>query len=202
MTKIKICGLTSLEEIAYVNDIKPDYIGFVFAESRRKVNKEQAHLLKNVLDKEFKVVGVFVNEPLERVVQLCREGCMDVIQLHGDESREYVALLKEKVSQPVIKVIRVRSREQIIKMSDYPCDYLLLDTYQKGTYGGTGKSLDASLIPDMNRPFILSGGLTEDNVSSMIRRWHPYCVDVSSGVETEGKKDRKKIEAFVAAVRG
>lgn len=201
MTKIKICGLKTLEDVAAVNQVKPDYVGFVFANTKRYVTDAQAKAMREMLLPEIQTVGVFVNEPMEHVIQLCREGTIQMIQLHGDESEAYAKALREKVDNPVIRAIRVQSTQQILAFRNYPCDYFLFDTYKKDTYGGTGETFDRTLIPSINKPFFLAGGLGEDNVQEAIGQCAPYAVDVSSSVETEGNKDVDKIVAFVKKVR-
>lgn len=203
MTKIKICGLKRQEDIHMVNDLVPDYIGFVFAKSSRQVTPEQAGELKERLLPSIKAVGVFVNEELQKIIQLCETGTIDLVQLHGDETHAYIQELKNRISCPVIKAVRVQSSEQIRKAEELSCDYLLLDTYTKGQYGGSGKGFDRTLIPQLKKPFFLAGGLTSDNVAASIEECKacaPYAVDVSSAVETAGVKDRQKIEEFILRV--
>lgn len=208
MTRIKICGLKRPEDVEYVNQYLPDYAGFVFAGSKRKVTDEQAEELGRKLDERIIPVGVFVNEPEEHIVNLVKKGIIRVVQLHGDEDETYILklkeALKESIKEPVkiIKAVRVRSREQILEAEKLPCDYLLLDTWQKDTYGGCGKQFDKSLIPsELTVPYFLAGGLSAENIQENIKTCHPYAVDVSSAVETDGKKDRKKIQEFIERVR-
>lgn len=201
MTKIKICGLKTLEDVAAINQVKADYVGFVFANTKRYVTDAQAKAMREMLLPEIQTVGVFVNEPMEHVIQLCREGTIQMIQLHGDESEAYAKALRKKVDNPVIRAIRVQSTQQILAFRNYPCDYFLFDTYKMDAYGGTGETFDRTLIPSINKPFFLAGGLGEDNVQEAIRQCAPYAVDVSSSVETEGSKDVDKIVAFVKKVR-
>lgn len=205
MTKIKICGLKRQEDIGMVNDLVPDYIGFVFAKSSRQVTAVQAGELKKLLLPSIKAVGVFVNEEQQKIVQLCEMGIIDLVQLHGDETQVYIQELKNRISCPVIKAVRVQSSEQIRNAEELPCDYLLLDTYTKGQYGGSGQVFDRSLIPQLKKPFFLAGGLTADNAAASIsecKKCAPYAVDVSSAVETAGVKDRQKIAEFILRVRG
>lgn len=201
MTKIKICGLTRKEDIESVNRWLPDYIGFVFCESRRQVTPEQAGLLKAGLDSRIKAVGVFVNEPVISIVKLCNTGVIDVVQLHGDESEEYIRELKNQIDCPVIKAVRVKSAEQIWQAEKLSCDLLLLDTYQKEQYGGSGKTFDYSMIPFLQKRFFLAGGLENSNIAQAIEKCNPYGVDISSGVETDGLKDENKIRQIIQTVR-
>lgn len=201
MTKIKICGLTRKEDIESVNRWLPDYIGFVFCESRRQVTPEQAGLLKAGLDSRIKAVGVFVNEPVISIVKLCNTGVIDVVQLHGDESEEYIRELKNQIDCPVIKAVRVKSAEQIWQAEKLSCDLLLLDTYQKEQYGGSGKTFDYSMIPFLQKRFFLAGGLENSNIAQAIEKCNPYGVDISSGLETDGLKDENKIRQIIQTVR-
>lgn len=201
MTKIKICGLKTLEDVEAVNQLQPEYAGFVFAPTKRFVTDTQAKEMREHLLPSIQTVGVFVNEPIEHVVSLCRDGMIDVVQLHGDETEEYARNLRGRITNPIIRAIRVQSRQQILTMADYPCDYFLFDTYKKGTYGGTGEGFDRTLIPKLDKPFFLAGGLQVDTVAEAIAQINPYCVDVSSGVETDGKKSPEKMKEFCRAVR-
>lgn len=200
--KIKICGLKRLEDIQIVNRLKPDFVGFVFAGSKRKVDREQAAVLRKELDPEISAVGVFVNEPVEKIVRLCREGIIQIVQLHGDEESDYIAgIRKELPDIPLIKAVRVQTREQIMAADDLDVDYLLLDTYVKGSYGGSGIAFDKAMIPKLKKPYFIAGGLDAENVNENISRSDPFAVDVSSAVETDGVKDEMKIEKFIERVR-
>ena len=201
MAKIKICGLIRVQDIEAVNEVLPDYIGFVFAESFRRVNHSQAKEMKRLLDERIRAVGVFVNTAQSEIVKLCNDGVIDLVQLHGDEDDRYISELKALIPNPVIKAVRVQSTRQLLQAELLPCDFLLLDTYQKDAYGGSGKSFDRSLIPKLTKPFFLAGGLHAENVAEAIEDCHPYCVDISSGVETDKMKDYKKIKEIVGIVR-
>ena len=197
MTKIKICGLKSMEDISYVNELKPDYIGFVFLKGRaRYVSPEQAGSLRKELDASIPAVGVFVNEPVEQVAALLNDGTIQMAQLHGNEDETYVRTLRSICSSPIIKAFIIKSKEDVERALTFPCDYLLLDNGL-----GTGESFDWSLLENIERPFFLAGGLHSENVKDAIHLIHPFAVDVSSGVETQGKKDYEKIKAFISAVR-
>ena len=201
MIKIKVCGLTRIEDIDFVNEYLPEYIGFVFADSKRKVDDNTAAILKAELDDRIRAVGVFVNEPIEHIVKLCQSKTIDIIQLHGDEDFNYMNQLKREIANPIIKAVRVKSMEQIEKMQSAPCDYLLLDTAVQNQYGGSGLSFDRNLIPLKCRLYFLAGGLNPENVTAALIESSPYCVDVSSGVETNGIKDKEKIKQFIHNVR-
>ncbi len=198
MTKIKICGLQSDNDIAYVNELKPDYIGFVFMQGRRRyVSPERAASMRRMLDPSIQSVGVFVNEPVENVISLLQSGTIQIAQLHGQEDEAYLRTLKSFCDHPVIKAFIIKSGEDMQRALSFPSDYLLLDNGL-----GTGETFDWSLIPEIDRPFFLAGGLTPDNVCKAVSKAHPYGVDTSSGVETDSHKDYQKIKAFINAVRG
>ena len=199
MTRIKICGLSREEDIANVNEAGPDYCGFIIQvpRSRRNVSPERAAELSIRLDGRITPVGVFVNAPAELPARLAREGIIRMIQLHGQEDEDYIQRLRCLTDVPVIQAFSVASREDVRRAKDSSADYVLFD---QGA-GGTGKTFDCGLIGSMDRPFILAGGLTLENLTEAVKRVRPWCVDVSSGVETEGYKDQEKIKAAVAAVR-
>lgn len=197
MTRIKICGLKSMEDITCVNRWKPEYVGFVFLKGRaRYVSPAKAAEMRNALDPSIIPVGVFVNEPPTEVVSLFQNGTIQIAQLHGNEDEAYVKTLRKLCPCPVIKAFIIKSEEDIFKALSFPCDYLLLDNGL-----GTGETFDWSLIQNIDRPFFLAGGLNPENVTKAIRFAHPYAVDVSSGVETDGKKDPDKIQSFISSVR-
>lgn len=200
-TKIKICGLTREEDIAMANELKPDYIGFVFAESRRQVSDEQAGQLKARLSKEILAVGVFVNDSVEHISTLCRKGVIDMVQLHGDEEESFISELKKVTDCPVIRAVRVKDEKDIQKGMESSADYVLLDTFRKDVYGGTGESFDLAWIPAGYRPYFLAGGISSEKVEEIIHKWHPYAVDLSSSVETDGVKDYQKVKEIIRKVR-
>lgn len=198
MTKIKICGLSREEDIAFANELLPDYIGFVFAgKSKRYVSPEKAKSLKSQLEPRIQAVGVFVNETKEKILSLCRDGVIDCIQLHGNESDDLIRGLQSETACPVIRAFRIETAADIENATKSPADWILLD---HGA-GGTGEAFDWSLAGALNRPFFLAGGLAPENVGAAIDACKPYAVDVSSGVETGGVKDYNKMKQLVAAVR-
>ena len=204
MTKVKICGLKRKEDIEFANILLPEYAGFVFAASPRQVSAEQAAKLRAELDLRVRTVGVFVKEDINFIKRLAAERIIDVVQLHGDESQEYCRELRRKINLPVIKVLRVRNIESFESTIDYECDYLLLDTYTKTAYGGSGQRFGnpgGKQLVNVQRPFFLAGGLDAKNVHEALEA-KPYAVDVSGGVETDGSKDFEKMRAFIAAVKG
>lgn len=198
MTKIKLCGLSRMCDIEAVNELKPEYIGFVFAtKSRRYVAPERAAELKKSLRPDICAVGVFVNESPEKVGKLLNEDIIDIAQLHGSEDEEYIRKLRRFTDKPVIKAFRIDDGEDVENAMNSSADYVLLDSGN----GGTGTAFDWKLIRDMKRPYFLAGGLDAGNVGNAVKSLNPYGVDVSSGVETDGYKDRKKMAEFVIAVR-
>ena len=197
MIKIKICGLSRICDIESVNLAKPEYIGFVFAESGRKVTPEQAKELRMKLLPDIIPVGVFVNEKPESIVSIVKSGIIDVIQLHGDETEEYIKEIKDLTGKPIIKAVSVIKAGDVQKFADTKADFLLLDNKS----GGTGKAFDWDLIGEVNKPFFLAGGLNIDNVGLAISKSNPFAVDISSGVEVDGFKDRDKIMAIIRSIR-
>ena len=201
MTEIKICGLKTLEDIKMINRLKPDYVGFVFAGAKRKISFEQAAEMKKYLLPEIKSVGVFVNEAPGRVVFAAESGIIDLIQLHGDEDADYIRSLKSQTDKPLIKAVRVRCAEEIAEAEKLPCDYLLLDSWQAGEYGGSGKTFPWKMIPELTKPYFLAGGLNVENIPEALKLYSPLAVDVSSAAETDGRKDEEKVRALIEAVR-
>lgn len=198
MTKIKLCGLSRTCDIEAANELEPEYIGFVFAlKSRRYVSPEKALALKKQLSPEIKAVGVFVDEIPERIADMLRSGVIDIAQLHGRESEESIVRLRQLTDSPVIKAFSVDTKQNIEAANASSADHVLLDSGK----GGTGSVFDWKLLEKMNRLYFLAGGLTADNVGEAVKVWKPYAVDVSSGVETGGYKDRMKMERFVRNVR-
>lgn len=211
-TKIKICGLRRLEDVEYVNNYKPDYVGFVFAKSKRQITWELAEELRNALEPYIIRVGVFVNQPVEWVAGLVNNDIIQYAQLHGDEGHEYIKELRSSISNNVIgadsnrrigiiKAVRVKEESDIDKANSYDCDYILLDTFSVECEGGNGKTFDWSMIKKMNKPFFLAGGINESNVLQAIHTVRPYGVDTSSGLETDGYKDEEKIKNFIEKIQ-
>ncbi len=197
MTKIKICGLSRPEDIAAANQVLPDYIGFVFAPSRRQVDLEKAAALHAKLSQTIRTVGVFQNADPARIFSVADSGILDLVQLHGSEDETYIRHIREHTGLPVIKAVSVTRGEDIEKWQVSAADFLLLD---HGT-GGTGRSFDWRLVGQSLKPFFLAGGLHIGNIEEAIRRTRPYAVDISSGVETGGLKDYAKIEAIIRRIR-
>lgn len=198
MTRIKLCGLSRPCDIEAANQLKPDYIGFVFApKSKRYVSAEKASELKALLSPEIKAVGVFVREDPETVARLLSTGIIDIAQLHGGEDEEYIRRLRKLTDKPVIQAFRIDGEEDIAAAQASSADLVLLDSGS----GGTGTVFNWELIKHLQRPYFLAGGLGPGNVKEAVQALRPYAVDVSSGIETDGVKDRAKMEQFVAAVK-
>ena len=197
MTKIKLCGLTRPEDIECANSLKPDFIGFVFyKKSSRYVDFEKAAELKKLLSPDIKAVGVFIDEDIRDVAYLLGEGIIDIAQLHGSEDEEYISKLRSLTGKPVIKAFRIKGSEDAALVNASGADYVLLDSG-----AGDGKLLDRNLIKDIKRPYFLAGGLDHENVKEAIDEINPFAVDVSSGIETDKKKDPNKMIKFVKTVR-
>ena len=198
MTKIKLCGMTRPCDMEAANRLQPEYIGFVFAKkSRRYVSPERAAELKALLDPAIRAVGVFVQEPPDQVAALLNTGVIDLAQLHGDEDEAYIQTLRGMTDKPIIQAFRIDSEADIAAARASSADLVLLDSGA----GGTGTTFDWTLLRDIGRDWFLAGGLGADNAAEAVRRFHPYGVDVSSGIETDGLKDENKMTAFVRAVR-
>lgn len=198
--KVKLCGMFRDCDINFVNEAKPDYIGFIvmFQKSHRCIDLETALRLKEQLSPDIKSVAVSVDAPVEEFAEFANSGAAELLQLHGSEDAEYIARLRRLTNAPIIKAVKVGSFADIEAAQTLNADYLLLDS---GT--GSGKAFDHSLInrEHITKPFFLAGGLTPENVRAAALELKPYAVDMSSGIETDRLKDREKILAAVRAVR-
>ena len=208
--KVKMCGISKVETIPAVVEAKPDYMGLVFAPSKRQVTVEQAKILIEELHKQcinhydtkvVKTVGVFVNETLDNLVRIADTANLDAVQLHGDEDEAFIQSLKERTNVEVWKAIQIRSAADVEKWIDSSADMLLFDAYHKDERGGTGEVFDWSSLDTFERPFMLAGGIDSTNVARAIRTVRPYGIDISSGIETNGVKDDEKITAFTKIVK-
>ena len=199
MTKIKICGLRRPQDIEAVNAARPDFAGFVVEVpgSRRSVDKRELRELAGRLEEGILSVGVFVNAPPELVAELLEEGTLDLAQLHGQEDEIYMAELRRLTEKPLIQAFSIQTGQDAEQALESRADYLLLDQGR----GGTGQTFDWSLLPEINRPFFLAGGLGEENMERAIRQVRPWAVDLSSSLETDGQKDPEKILRAVDLVR-
>ena len=207
--KVKMCGISKVETIPAVVEAKPDYMGLVFAPSKRQVTVEQAKILIEELHKQcinhydtkvVKTVGVFVNETLDNLVRIADTANLDAVQLHGDEDEAFIQSLKERTNVEIWKAVQIRSAADVEKWIDSSADILLFDAYHKDERGGTGEVFDWSSLDAFERPFMLAGGLDSTNVARAIRTVRPYGIDISSGIETNGVKDDEKIKAFTKIV--
>ena len=208
--KVKMCGISKVETIPAIVDAKPDYMGLVFAPSKRQVTVEQAKILIEELHKQcinhydikvVKTVGVFVNETLDNLVRIADTANLDAVQLHGDEDEAFIQSLKERTNVEVWKAIQIRTAADTEKWIDSSADMLLFDAYHKDERGGTGEVFDWSSLDAFERPFMLAGGIDSTNVARAIRTVRPYGIDISSGIETNGVKDDEKITAFTKIVK-
>ncbi len=199
MTKIKICGLSRPCDIAYVNEAVPDYCGFIinFPKSRRNVTPEQVRALRRDLTEGIAPVGVFVDRPTEEIAELLNDGTLAAAQLHGHEDEAYLAALRKLTSGMIVQAFQVRTPADALRAESSSADFILLDSGQ-----GSGETFDWSILREVRRPYFLAGGLTPNNIPAAAAQCRPYAVDLSSGVETDGFKDRKKILAAVAAAKG
>ena len=221
--KIKMCGISKVETIPAIVDAKPDYMGLVFAPSKRQVTVDQAKTLVEELHKQYanrynrdaeqysnqtlihqefiKTVGIFVNETIDNLVAIATEVNLDAVQLHGDEDEAFIQSLKERTNVEIWKAVQIRSAADAEAWIDSSADMLLFDAYHKDERGGTGEVFDWSCLDEFERPFMLAGGIDSTNVARAIRTVRPYGIDISSGIETEGVKDDEKIKAFTNIVR-
>ena len=208
--KVKMCGISKVETIPAVVEAKPDYMGLVFAPSKRQVTVEQAKILIEELHKQcinhydtkvVKTVGVFVNETLDNLVRIADTANLDAVQLHGDEDEAFIQSLKERTNVEVWKAVQIRSAADVEKWIDSSADMLLFDAYHKDERGGTGEVFDWSSLDAFERPFMLAGGIDSTNVARAIRTVRSYGIDISSGIETNGVKDDEKITAFTKIVK-
>ncbi len=197
MTGVKFCGIKREEDIEIINSLKPQYVGFVFWEkSKRNVTPEEACRLRQKLDRNIKTVGVFVDADRDFVTRLVTDGIIDLIQLHGNEDEEYIRKLREKTDASLIKAFEIKGEEDIDRVNNSSADMVLLDAGK-----GEGMSFSWSLTKRVNRPFFLAGGLSAENAAWAIAHVNPYALDVSSGIETDGVKNKEKMAAFIGAVR-
>ena len=198
MVKVKICGITNIEDAMAAIDAGADALGFVFfRESPRYISPENAKAIINALPPFIVKTGVFVNEPIENIEKIISMTGVDLIQLHGNESPEMC-----RSSRRIIKAFRVKSMESMDPLNDYKelVSAFLLDTYTPDVLGGTGQifNWDIAIEAKQFGRIILAGGLTPENIADAVKRVAPYAVDVSSGIESKrGKKDHKKMQFFI-----
>ena len=193
--KLKFCGIRREEDIIFANQTRPDYIGFIFAPSKRYISPEDAAEISENLNPAIKKVGVFVNETVSGIIHAADTAGLDVIQLHGDENAEFISSLREWTECEIWKAVRVRSSEDILNAEKLGADTLLLDSFSKEAYGGTGKVADWDVIKNtpVGMPFFIAGGLTAENIPEALSTLSPYGLDISGGIETDGCKDLNKM---------
>ncbi|WP_296902456.1 phosphoribosylanthranilate isomerase [uncultured Megasphaera sp.] len=196
MVKVKFCGLKRPCDIAWANELQPDYAGFVFAGKKRRVSDDQAAALRRELDPSIPAVGVFVDDTPEHIESLVRAGTIQLVQLHGGEDEAYIESLRRQVQVPIIKAFSIARKDDVEKARRSPADYVLLDHGK----GGTGEVFEWALLAQIDREYFLAGGLNPDNAEKAAALG-PYALDVSSGIETDGVKDKEKMKLFMARVR-
>lgn len=199
-TKIKICGLKTKEDIEKINGLEIDYIGFVFAPSKRRISPVKAKALREDLSRKIKTVGIFLDEEIDKVNEVAQYCCLDIVQLHGRETQSYCS----KIVKPVWKALPIASLEDVNKHENYPnVSGILLDTFIQGVPGGSGKTFSWNVAKDLSKKrfTILAGGLSPNNVAKAIHVVNPHVVDVSSGVELDGIKNLEKIQEFIRSVK-
>lgn len=199
MSLIKICGLFRQEDIEFANIVKPDFVGFVFAPSKRQIDFDKASSFRKLLDKNIKVVGVFVNSEISEIKLLCEKKIIDIVQLHGDENQYYIDKIKQ-FNLPIIKAIRVGKTLLHDEINRCNSDFLLFDTFSPKVRGGLGVAFDWSLLNEIHRDFFLAGGINLDNIDSALKL-KPYAIDISSGVEKNGVKNLELMMKITDKIR-
>lgn len=203
MVRIKICGLTRIEDALQAVEAGADYLGFIFSESPRRITIDKAYSIIRDLPRRIERVGVFVNAHELFIRQVITQTGLTMIQLHGDETPEFC----RRFDLPVIKVFRVKDYQVLNTISKYKTEYILLEPYVAGKYGGTGKIADWSMAAEIvsavpEKKVFLAGGLNPDNGSAAVRAVRPFALDASSGLElSPGIKDHEKIKQFIKAVK-
>ena len=196
MVKVKFCGLKRPCDIDWANELRPDFSGFVFAGKKRCVTPALAGQLRQRLNPDIPAVGVFVDEPVANVAGLVMAGIIQLVQLHGHEDENYIRALRQLVRVPLIKAFSIDTADDVMRAKESSADCILVD---HGA-GGTGSAFAWSLLAGLTRPYFLAGGLNPDNVTEALA-YAPYALDVSSGIETDGLKDKEKMTAFMKKVR-
>lgn len=196
--KIKLCGMMREIDIRTANELSPDYVGFVFAPGRaRTIPLSLALQFRRLLDPEIAAVGVFRGNSLQEIAEVAASGAIDLIQLHGTETESDLAWLRSQTDLPILQAFRIEQASDLQAAERSSADYILLDNGS----GGSGKTFDWSLLTQTSRPYFLAGGLRAENIETAIRGWQPYGVDLSSGIETDGKKDPEKMKQIVRIIR-
>ena len=196
MARVKICGINSPEDVEIVNELKPDYVSFAFYKNKRQVTYEKARKLKQLLDKDIRVIGVFVDENTNVVASAANDDLLDVIEFHGNEGPGEIERIKAFTEKPIIQGFRIRSRADVELALDSHADSILMYSDSE-----SGILMDWKLLTNVTRPYFLAGGLNADNIEKAIKICHPFAVSVTTGVETDGIKDREKMAAFIKMAR-
>lgn len=201
---VKMCGIRREEDVEYANEVCPDYIGFIFADSPRRVSWEDAASFRKDLKKEIRCVGVFVNETPEKIAEIAARVPLDAVQLHGDETEEDIRHLRSLCDKEIWKAARVRSKDDIQKVQTLPADRILLDSFSKEAYGGTGRTINLDILSEseITKPYFLAGGLNTGNLKGILEAIHPEGIDISSGIETNGYKDLDKMKKIMEIAGG
>lgn len=199
---VKLCGLRRDVDVAYANALLPDYVGFILAPSKRRVELDVLYQLSAMVNPRIQRVGVFVDEEPEVIVRLVQEGVIDIAQLHGAESEDYCYQLQQQ-GIPCWKAIRVRTAEDIQKLPSYPVEAILFDAFSHIAQGGTGEAFPHDWLTyyALDLPYLIAGGVTANNAALLAETYHPFGLDVSSGIESDGYKDNTKMTAFMEAVK-
>ena len=196
MARVKVCGINSPEDVEIVNELKPDYVSFAFYKNKRQVTYEKARKLKQILDKDIRVIGVFVDENTNVVASAANDDLLDVIEFHGNEGPGEIERIKAFTEKPIIQGFRIRSRADVELALDSHADSILMYSDSE-----SGVPMDWKLLKNVTRPYFLAGGLNADNIEKAIKICHPFAVSVTTGVETDGIKDREKMAAFIKMAR-
>ena len=204
MTKVKICGITNYEDAINAVNLGADYLGFNFYKhSSRHIEKSKAKGIIEKLPKGVKKVGIFVNEEIGKIKGITSFCKLDIVQLSGDENPDFIPNLRKELKKKIIKSIRIKNKNDINISKNYNVDYIMLDSFKEGFYGGTEKTLSLTFIKGISKKnLFLAGGLNASNVKLAIQEIHPHAVDVCSGIEAyAGKKDYGKMKKFIEAVK-
>lgn len=204
MISVKFCGMRRAQDIEYANECRPDYVGFILSDGfKRSVTAEEFSVLQNGLDKNINKVGVFVNEPLVNILNREYNKSLDVIQLHGNETEDYIKALHTDFSGEIWKAVRAKSPEDIERYHWKHIDKLLIDSFSENGMGGTGVQINTDVVKDakITKPFFIAGGITAENIGEIIEKTRPFGVDISSGIETDGVKDLQKMKKIMSILR-
>lgn len=203
--KIKICGIKRSEDVGFANLFMPDYIGFILSKGyKRTVKIDDVKFLAAKVDLKIKKVGVFVDMPAKNVASVADYTGIDIIQLHGEnEDNDYINELRKYTDKEIWNVFKVKNEEEVLKAEKSIADMILLDTYSEKIAGGTCKKVDTDIIlkSGLSRDFVLAGGIDNDNISDILSEIKPFCIDVSSGTETDGVKDPQKMADIIRKIR-